>query len=48
VVAAVIRAVTAEKAAIALMVGLGRHPQLADLRGWWSDLLARGAAGTGT
>ena len=39
---------TAEKAAIALMVGLGRHPRLDDLRAWWSDLLARGAAGTGT
>jgi L-asparaginase len=38
---------TAEKAAIALMVGLGRHPRLADLRVWWSALLAAGAAGPG-
>jgi len=31
---------SAEKAAIALMVGLGRHPRLESLRPWWSDLTA--------
>jgi L-asparaginase len=30
---------TAEKAAIALMVGLGRKRDLTDLRAWWSELL---------
>jgi len=37
---------TAEKAAIALMVGLGRHPRLGDLRAWWTGLLAAGQVGT--
>jgi L-asparaginase len=31
---------SAEKAAIALMVGLGRHRLLDDLRPWWSELSA--------
>lgn len=34
---------SAEKAAIALMVGIGRHRRLDDLRPWWSDLIASGA-----
>jgi L-asparaginase len=33
---------TAEKAAIALMVGIGRHRLLDDLRPWWSDLVKAG------
>ncbi len=33
---------TSEKAALALMVGLGRHPELSELRDWWSMLLAAG------
>ena len=38
---------TAEKAALALMVGLGVHPELVSLRSWWDELLAAGqAAGT--
>jgi L-asparaginase len=33
---------TAEKAAIALMVGLGRHRDIGQLGGWWAQLLAAG------
>jgi L-asparaginase len=33
---------TAEKAALALMVGLGRHPELRQLGEWWSTMLAAG------
>lgn len=33
---------TAEKAAIALMVALGRHHDLGQLRAWWAQLLASG------
>jgi L-asparaginase/Glu-tRNA(Gln) amidotransferase subunit D len=33
---------TAEKAAIALMVALGRHRALGELRTWWARLLASG------
>jgi len=32
----------AEKAAIALRVGLGRHHDLPQLRAWWGELLAAG------
>jgi len=38
---------TAEKAAIALMVGLGRHRDIAQLRAWWAQLLATGGEGAG-
>jgi L-asparaginase len=33
---------TADKAAIALMVGLGRHHDIGPLRDWWAALLAAG------
>jgi L-asparaginase len=38
---------TAEKAGIALRVGLGRHQELAQLRQWWARLLACGHPGGG-
>jgi L-asparaginase len=39
---------TAEKAAIALRVGLGRHGDLAGLRTWWARLLAAGRSDGGS
>jgi L-asparaginase len=36
---------TAEKAAIALMVALGRHRHLGELRAWWAKLVASGRPG---
>ena len=38
---------TAEKAAIALRVGLGRHRDLAPLRTWWAELLEAGRLDAG-
>jgi L-asparaginase/Glu-tRNA(Gln) amidotransferase subunit D len=40
--------VTAEKAAIALRVGLDRHRYLAGLRTWWARLLAAGRSDGGS
>lgn len=40
------RDLTAEKAVLALMVGLGVHRDLIGLRSWWERLLAAGQSGT--
>jgi len=37
---------TAEKAAIALMVALSRYRDLGELRAWWAQLLASGRFGS--